>query len=270
MKIVLVNPPGWQKGSTNLGLCYLAGALISQKNNVLIYDLNSTEESFDNVALKVKDYAPDIIGFSVKTATAKNCFLLSKVIKTYYAKAIHVAGGPHITLFFKETLLENDHIDYCFIGESDLSLPEFVNKQKMGENIDNIAGLAYRKQNRVVATPRQNIVCLDALPFPSFDVIENFSFENFRYPLLSSRGCPYKCTYCSVGLICGKKWRARTPENILKELQKVKQQYNLTSFEVLDDNFSLDLDRAKQFCKLLIKNKLQMSWYCHNGLRADR
>lgn len=270
MKILLINPPGWQKGSTNLGLCYLAGNLIASGHKVLIFDLNATEELYETAAIKVEKYSPDIIGFSLKTSTANAAFLISKEIKKCYKKAVHVAGGPHITLDYEGSLLENPEIEYCFLGESDISFIDFVNRLEKKQSIKEVAGIAYLDNGNVVATKQKLIEKLDNLPYPSFEAIENFSFKDFRYPIITSRGCPYLCTYCCVGLICGKKWRARTPENTVTELKNAREKFGVKTFEILDDNFTLRLDRAKQLCRLIIKNKVKLNWYCHNGIRADR
>ena len=270
MRILLINPPGWQKGSTNLGLCYLAGNLIANSHEVLIFDLNEANEPHEALVLKTKEFAPDIIGFSLKTSTAKAAFLISKIIKKGYKKAVHVAGGPHITLDFKGSLLENTDIKYCFLGESDISFIDFVNRLEKKEPVEDIPGIAYVKNGKVVVTKQKYIDDLDALSYPSLEAIKNFNFKDFRYPIITSRGCPYLCTYCCVRLVCGSKWRPRSPENAIDELRIAKEKFGIKTFEILDDNFTLDRARAKRFCRLLIESRLRLSWYCHNGIRADR
>lgn len=270
MKILLINPPGWQKGSTNLGLCYLAGSLLVGKHEVVIFDVNATDDPPDKIAEKAKQYAPDVIGFSLKTATAKAAFLISRAIKSSYEKAIHVVGGPHVTLAYDEVLRENPEIEYAFLGESEISFIDFINRLEEGQSVTAVAGIAYRDNGKTVATLRKYIEDIDSLPFANLEVIENFSFNNFRYPLLTSRGCPYPCTYCCVGIVSSKKWRSRTPENIIAELKNAKDKYGIDKFEILDDNFTLKVERAKEFCRLLMKSGLPLSWYCHNGIRADK
>lgn len=270
MKVLLINPPGWQKGSTNLGLCYLASSLIAKGHKALILDVNATNASPEVVAEKAREYAPDAIGFSLKTSTANAAFLLSRAIKKLYPHAVHVAGGAHITLAYKESLLENPEIEYCFLGEAERSFIEFVEKREKNLSVEDIPGIAFRKGTEVVTTKREYIEELDAIPFPGMDAIEGFSFKDFRYPMITSRGCPYPCTYCCVGVVSSKKWRARSPENILDELKRAKEKYGITMFEILDDNFTLRVDRAKEFCRLLIDSGLHLSWYCHNGIRADK
>lgn len=272
MKILLVNPPGWQKGSVNLGLSSLASSLISSGHEVKIFDINATNQSPEIVANRAKRYAPDIIGFSVKTATVHSASVISESIKKVYSPALHVAGGPHITLSSEEFLTRNPTFAYGFLGECEQSFSEFVSRIEANQDVHNVPGIVCRNrsQNGFVITPIRIIGNLDLLPLPNFEVVDIFQPENFRYPLLTSRGCPYLCIYCCVGLISSKKWRARSPEKIIEELQWAKKRYQIKNFEILDDNFTFQSDRAKAFCRLLIEKKLGLQWYCHNGIRADK
>ena len=111
---------------------------------------------------------------------------------------------------------------------------------------------------------------LDELPLPDFDIFKDYDFTDFEYPLITSRGCPYKCTYCSVGMISGNKMRFRDVDTVIDELKWAKVKFNCTKFNVLDDNFTLDIKRAKRFCDRLIEEGLTFIWACGNGIRADR
>ena len=133
-----------------------------------------------------------------------------------------------------------------------------------------IPGVVWRSDGGVVATEREMVIDLDELPRPNFDVIEDFSWEGFRYPLLTSRGCPYNCNFCSVPIISSKRFRQRSPADCIDELAWVKKNKGITCFEILDDNLTLNMKRAKEFCRTLIDARLDLSWYCHNGIRADR
>lgn len=270
MRIILINPPGWQKGSINLGLSYLGAKLLADKHEIKIFDINASEMTPETVAEKVKKFAPHVIGFSIKTATVRPAVAISTAIKKIYQEAVHVAGGPHITLMYEEFLAESPDFEYAFLGESDNSFPEFINKLKNPVELSQVPGLVYKKDGKLVITERKLIEELDKIPFPDHDVIDAFVSEDFRYPLITSRGCPYQCIYCCVGIVSSRKWRARSVENIITELEYAKEHYGIKTFEILDDNFTLKLDRAKEFCRALIKKNLKLAWYCHNGIRADK
>ncbi len=270
MKILLINPPGWQKGSINLGLSYLAAGLLKAGHEVKIFDVNESELLPEAVAERAAVFAPAVIGFSIKTATVKPALLLSAAIKKVYKNALHIAGGPHISLDYENFLQENPEIAYAFLGEADLSLVEFINKLSKKEELSVVPGLAFRNASGITANAPKIVELLDELPFPEYEVIDTFTPAGFRYPLITSRGCPYNCTYCCVGVVSTKKWRSRSVAGIMNELATAKQNYNITQFEVLDDNFTLKLDRAKDLCRELIAGKMRLEWYCHNGIRADK
>ncbi|MFH1903482.1 MAG: radical SAM protein [Candidatus Omnitrophota bacterium] len=270
MRVLLINPPGWQKESINLGLSYLAASLAGSGHEVKIFDVNVSNQPPDIVAGRVAKYAPDVVGFSVKTATARPAALISRSIKKVYNRALHVAGGPHITLAYREFLAENPEVEYAFLGDSERSFTDFINRISGNQDVHGVDGIAYRSQNETIINPGKIIEDLDTLPVPNFDAIDTFPPEDFRYPLLTSRGCPYDCIYCCVGLLSGKRWRGRDPEKVIEELRVAKERYGISAFEILDDNFTLRPERAKAFCSLIIKQKLGLQWYCHNGIRADK
>ncbi len=269
MKILLINPFGWQKDSINLGISTLAGVLKENQFDVKIIDLTNNPSPIDKTVDKIIDYAPQIIGFSSKTSTVKECYKLANEIRKSY-QAIHVLGGPHATLFPSEAFDENHDIDYVFTGEAEWTLLEFCNRIKNNQPVNDVIGLVYKQDNQVVLKKRELIKNLEEIPYPNLDVIENFSWNNFRYPILTSRGCPYDCIYCSVPVINGKKFRTRSPKHVVDELEFVKNKYNITNFEILDDTFTQNKRRAKDICHELINRNINLSWYCHNGIRADK
>ena len=271
MKVLLIDPPGWQKHSLNLGLAYLAGAVRAVDFDVQILDMNNHNYSEEWVKKIVTDYSPKIIGVSVKTATANACTEIVGRLKNIFPNIIYVVGGPHITLCGKEFIQENKEVDFGIMGEGEDTFVKLIKNIKDGrKDISKINGVCYRNNgilgfNNVYVNPD-----LSKLPFPVFECIKDMDFADFRYPLLTSRGCPHGCIFCCVGLISGKKWRARGPEDVVSELLQAKDNYQIPSFEIMDDNFTLDIDRAKEICRLIIKKKLNLDWWCHNGLRADR
>lgn len=270
MRVLLINPPGWQSGSVSLGLGYLASIMLRDGHEVTVLDETGKTLDESQLARKALEFRPDIVGYHCKTAQANAAARISKAIKDVLPKALHVVGGPHVTLCHEEYLSENPHFDYGFLGEADENFSEFVARVARGEPVDGIPGLAYRKDGRLLHSERKMIVDLDALPQPNFDLIEGFDWAGFRYPLLTSRGCPYDCNFCSVPLISSKRFRQRSPADCIDELRRVKKEKGITCFEILDDNLTLNMKRAKEFCRELIEADLGLSWYCHNGIRADR
>jgi anaerobic magnesium-protoporphyrin IX monomethyl ester cyclase len=271
MKVLLIDPPGWQKHSVNLGLCYLAGTLASEDVDVKILDLNNKTYTEETIRGIVQDFQPRIIGFSVKTATAKSAARVAGRLKQFFSEAFYLAGGPHVTLCANEYLRENKIFDFGIVGDGETPLLELARViTKKLTDYERIKGLCFYKNNVLVCSEPYVNGAIGRLAFPRFESILNFDFQDFRYPLLTSRGCPYGCIFCCVGSISGKKWRPREPEEVVRELEDAVWKYQITSFEIMDDNFTLDIARAKSICRLLINKKLALEWWCHNGVRADK
>ena len=270
VKILLINPPGWQDGSVSLGLACLSGALLKDGHEVKVFDFTGKNITSESIAEKAKAWKPELIGLHVKTSQANIVTKISGTIKEIYPDALQVAGGPHVTLCYEDYLKENPHIEYGFSGEADLSFPEFCRRIKEKKSIEDIPGVIFRKDGTIVLNKREMVLDLDSLAHPCFDVIEDFNWSGFRYPLLTSRGCPYGCNFCSVPIISSKRFRMRHPEDCVEELKRVKNEKRIATFEILDDNFTFNMGRAKDFCRALIKADLRLSWHCHNGIRADR
>lgn len=270
MKVVLIEAKGTSKYPHN-GFAYLAGSIIN-KHEVKIFDLNILDINEEELLRRLKVEKPDLIGFSMKSFNLKNVLLLAKKVKSITGSVL-VVGGPHVTLCAKEFFDKDndDTFDFGFQGEADTSFAKFCDVFGRQEEYSKISGLIYKDNEKTIFNNNDFINDLDKINLPDFTCFENnIDFEKYGgYPLLTSRGCPYQCIYCSVPKISGSKWRFRSPENVLKELKQVIQKYHIKSFQIIDDSFTLNISRAKDFCRLLIEQNLNLRWCCPNGLRAD-
>jgi len=279
-KIILIDPPGWQGATSgynpypNIGIAYLIPMLQRHGHEVLLIDLNNEAMTDKQVLAIIDEFHPNIIGFSVKTATMKNTRKLAQQAKSLLPETPIILGGPHATLTWQKLIIE-DWIDIVFIGEGEQILPiicEYIMENKPLESLPGVITGNILQENFRVENPLITDIDLDNLPFPEYNLfprnVREFIYNN--YPLVTSRGCIYKCTYCSVPLISGRKFRKRSPQNIIEELRWAKKRYGITAFEIVDDLFNFDISRCKEICQALIKANLGLSWSCPNGLRADR
>lgn len=270
-KVLLINPSGWQNESTNLGLAYLASTLKEAGYQTLILDINRYPLSDRKLTQRVLDYSPRVIGISVKTATANSGGYIANLLSPVCPDAVVVAGGPHLTLCAESYMNDFTVFDYGIMGEGEKHLLELVDRLSSNTAVEGIDGLVYRVDGRVQINRWCPPDDLDDLPLPDFESIEGFEWNDYRYPILTSRGCPFQCIYCCVNKLTGsRKWRSRSAQNVVDELKHINQTRGIRSFEVWDDNFTLNIKRSKEICREIIDRKLNMSWYCHNGIRADR
>jgi len=277
-KVILIDSRGWQGARSgqnafpNIGIAYLTPALQKAGHQVLVIDLNNEDLTDNQVFAIIDNHKPDIVGFSVKTATMASSRDLAQKIKQRHPSVFLLAGGPHVSLMWRELIAEK-LFDVIFVGEGEEILPVICQRLIKKQAIDNLSGVVtqYNLSENVFINPPL-IQNLDKLCFPKYDLFPSKVKEFIRtnYPLSTSRGCVYNCIYCSVPKISGKKFRARSPENVIQELKQAESKYNICGFEIIDDLFNLDIERCKAICRLLIKNNLRLPWSCPNGLRADR
>ncbi|MEM3503960.1 MAG: radical SAM protein [Nitrososphaeria archaeon] len=268
--VVLIDPSGDTKGF-NTGLGYLSGSLIQKGYRVKVFDFNNNKNNIQARINAIERLDAKYIGFSIKTFTLDSAIEISNSIKK--EKKVFIAGGPHITLDPTAFLENNTKFDFGVIFEGEKTLLDLVE----GKDFKNIENVAWRQEKSIIVNQKQKYIDnfirdLDALPFPNYDFFDSLP-ENrviYDYPLITSRGCPYPCVYCSVGTVIGKIWRARSPKNIVEELFYAKEKYKSSKFSILDDNFTLGMARAKEICQKIIDEKLNMDWSCPNGVRADR
>lgn len=269
LKILLIDPPGDQKG-WNAGLAFLSGALSRANVEHAVLDMVNSKVSDEELIALARSFGPDLVGISIKTATYYAAVYVAGEIKKAFPRLPVIAGGPHVTLYHEELLREAKCFDGAILGDAEESLVELAGAYSPGGAIPSVPGMAHRDGGEVVCDPRQVPMNLDALAPPDFDHLIRFDPTWHPYPLVTSRGCPYGCIFCSVGRISGRRWRSRSPSSVVDELARAVSKWGFKEFDVLDDTFTQDVNRAREICRLLIERKLKLRWSCPNGIRADR
>lgn len=268
-KVLLIDPPG-TVGGLNSGLAYLAGTLKRAGHSVFVLDFNNDKAGMDERLGHALNDCFDVVGLSIKSNTLTPSIEIANKCRQIKKDIIMAAGGPEVTVEGPGFLSENPVFDYAFLSEAEDSLLKFLQFLNGPGAVEAVSGLCYKMDGRVVSNP----ICvpddLDKIPFPDYSVFDTFGKQTFYYPLVTSRGCPYDCTYCSVKVVSGKRFRARSASNVVSELEQFKKNYGLDDFVVLDDTFTQKIDRAKEICRELLKRNISATWHCYNGIRADR
>jgi len=281
MKILFVNP--WLKtlfgdekavpGHPHMGLAYLI-AVLKQHGFTDIEIFDQGLENNDNVLFeKMERFKPDLIGvttFSYCYEYASN--LIAEIKKRSSIPLI--LGGPHVSALNKE-VLSTSKADFAMKGESEVSFLDFLREFNGTKSYSKVGNLIWRDQagNILENKAAPLIEDISAIPFPDYDA---FSFSRYNYsatktlPIITSRGCPYGCNYCSVKLSMGRGFRPRSPENVVAEMKHWVKTYGIEKFEINDDCFNIDLERAEKICDLMVSEKLNVKYELYNGMRADR
>ncbi|MDD5421813.1 MAG: radical SAM protein [Candidatus Omnitrophica bacterium] len=268
MRILFIDPLGDEESTgLNIGIAYCAVSLIERGHTVSILDMVNLRQHdpFERIEAAVKSLDPHIVGISITNMSFNNSRSCIKDMKRYFKGKI-LLGGPEITVLGSRSLEMMPEADMAVIGEGERTLPELLSALEGEKDLSSVQGLVWRSLGRITANPpRPFIMDLDSVSFPQYAAFGVDAMD--VYPIITSRGCPYGCIFCFSHL--GKKWRPRTPENILKEIKTAKEVYRAKMFHVTDASFNVDINRVERFCDLLIENKIDMPWVIQ-GFRADR
>lgn len=257
-----------------MGLAYIAGYLRENGIEIQVLDLAALRSNTEMERKSIMNSKADIVALAATTNTIMLAYELAKISKEVLPDAKVVVGGPHPTMEPKRTLEECKQIDYCVISEAEETMLELAKKKKDEE----ILGISYRDKNGkiIINQSRPLIQDLDKLPFPARDLLPLSKYWTpgvRRYPyaiMMTSRGCPYSCTFCSNFRTQGKQFRARTPENVLAEIDHLVKDYGVKEINIIDDNFTFLPKRVKEICDGLIKRNYDLELKTGNGIRADR
>jgi anaerobic magnesium-protoporphyrin IX monomethyl ester cyclase len=274
MKITLVQPkagkynPSYVHEPLNLG--YLA-SYIKQKG---FNDINIVVSAFWEDDSMIVDLCAksDVVGFTATSPMMNHALFLAKQIKTKNSDSIVVFGGTHSTVEPDETI-RNSVVDYVVRGEGEQTFFELLKFISENKTRPKIYGLSLKDDNGdAIHNSRRNFINdLDILPFPDRDLIDQERFLENGYTkygdrgawILSSRGCPHRCTYCASNRVWTRKWRARSPENIIKEIQQLKNDYDVDRINFADDTFTVSRERLIALCQKMIAEKLSIAWACN-------
>jgi len=281
MKVLLIQPNmrvarssegGRWRAHPPIGLCYIAAVLEQQPSvSVSILDANANNLSSGDVIRTVSKEIPDMVGISILSPAGK---FARDVAFGLRGKTTLVAGGPHATAL--PELMLKEGFDVVVRGEGEHAMRDLVT----GTKISNVAGVSFRMNERVYHNrDRPFLENIDSLPFPARHLLPSngvtypydstFTFHHPWAPIVSSRGCPYNCYYCCK-LIQGNRIRQRSPENIVSEMEFLKQEYGVKEIGFYDDCFNFDIDWAKRVLDAIIERRLGLTLRFFNGVRADK
>jgi len=254
-----------------LGMLYIAGILMREGIEVSILDQAIKNVSIDQSIQCVRKENPDIVGFSVCGSSAREAFKVAEAVKTEMPDVTVVLGNYHATFNAERILKKYPSVDVIVRGEGEytsLDLARCLEKKRQLKEVD---GITFRNNGDIVSTPdRPLIKNIDELPFPDrrlmnaeyTSLIHGVKAATKRFTtVVSSRGCPFQCTFCGCRKFARGVWRPRSVENIMKELEYLKSE-GYEQFLFVDDNFTLNPKRVVKLGHRIRKEKLDMEWFC--------
>ncbi len=302
MKTLLINPPqtffpGSDLPSANLplGLMYVAAVLerAGYKAEILdafqtdfpfrkIGDVTEVGMPYGRIGDEIRRRKPDIVGIANPfTCQVEHAVKVADIVKEIDPSILTVVGGPHVTVVPTEFLKEARNVDIAVIGEGEQTMLDIAKFFEGNKKISDIQGIAYRKDEKAVLnSPRPFLKNLDELPYPAYHLvdmeqylspkkIEYRSFQDRALSMITSRGCPFNCSFCSVHLHMGKTFRAHSVDYVVNHLEHVVDKYRVKTIYFEDDNLTLDVKRFEAICDKIIERDIRFGWETPNGVRAD-
>ncbi|MEK6886800.1 MAG: radical SAM protein [Nanoarchaeota archaeon] len=264
-KVAFIVPPFDGRNQDNrgllLGVGYISQYLFDNKIPNKIIDMRFGY-TVPEIKQKIKEFKPDLVAVLVFTNGHRQTYDVIEAIKSDKYKT--VLGGYHVSTI-KSKILEETSADFAIKVEGEEPMLELCK----GVPFEKILNLIYRRNGKIIENPtRGPVLDLDRISFPKY---EGFEFEKYDHliPICSSRGCPYLCTFCTTATTAGRRFRFRSPENVISEL-KMWYDKGFRNYCFIDDNFTLIKSRVIEICKLIEKNKLTGLKIRCAGIRADK
>lgn len=255
-----------------LSLAVLASPLLEKGHEVEILDLSFSIDPWKDLKNNLSIFSPDYVGISATTALYKEMVEISKIVKGHDNNIITIGGGVHVSTFPQDTVKEPS-LDIVVIGEGDYTLTDIVS----GLDINSINGIGYKNEGKIYINRHRDLIKnLDDLPFPAWHLYDIKKYKTPRLnckknpvgAMVTSRGCPYACSFCNKNVF-GRKFRAKSADRVVDEMEFMLNS-GFKEIHIWDDNFSADINRAKEICDKILERGLNFPWNLYNGFRVDR
>ena len=271
-RVTLVNPP-YPKGAPQslflpLGLGYLAAVLEENQYEVNVIDCQTLRLTQQQFEAELSRQNADIVGVTASTLTFWPAVDVAKTAKKLLPNALAIIGGSHVSALPEQTLATVPEADIVVRGEGERTMLELADYASKGsvKSLSSIAGITYRQNGQIAKTvDREFIQSLDELPHPAYHhfPLEKYSMAGKNYlPIITSRGCPFQCTFCLASKICGTKFRTRSPAKVLDELEWLRDTHHADVVAFYDDSFTFDKQRAEAICDEMKARRFDLPWDC--------
>ena len=285
VKCVLVDPPdqisdmaksqGGSKATEMhevyppLGLAYIAGTLMENGIDVSLIEARTRGLSHDEVIHEIEKEGPQFVGITTITARIDSALYLAKKVKEIGPDIRVILGGPHIH-FEHEDVINNESVDFCVRGEGEITCLDLIECLLKGGDLGAVKGVTFKRDNSIFVNPdRPFVKDLDAFAFPARNLLHNPAYrglwtegQSFS-PVLSTRGCPYRCAFCAAPRIWGRKHRRRSVENVLDELEQIYEEFGVRYIRFLDDLLIVNKKWTIDLCRGMTERGLDdLKWAC--------
>ncbi len=305
MRVCLINPPriqpkAWGKPNVFPPIVMASVAAVLEKKHAVsiidaptegwenLLDLDATKYrvglSAETIAQRIEAWKPDVVALEIPfSGWSKTAFEVASIANKVNKNIKVILFGLHPSSRPEDCLLNAD-IDFVVVGEPENTVSELIDALKYGKrDFRGIDGLGFREKDKPILTRNRAVIeDLDSLPFPArhllpMDIYAQAVKQNplrgeIHKPytiVITSRGCPYNCVFCSSCVVWGKQWRPRSAKNVVDEIEQVIKTFGIEQIDFSDDNMTLDKKRMAEICDLIVERDLRFEWFTPNGIRAD-
>lgn len=252
-----------------LGMAYVAAATRAVGHHVHLRDYEATRDGHDVVARDLREIDPDVVLMANFVTNTERCLKVAQIAKSIKPDVKIILGGPQPTIF-PEQALSSPLVDFITYSEAEISLCRLLQVLHKPEEWQNVKGIAYRNGDKIIVTERQPLIDnLDSLPMPALDL---YPMDKY-YPAIhvrgrkvgnyvSSRGCPYECTYCEAKMTFGRTFRFHSTARVVEDLKYMTKMYGFDSYQFYDDIFTTNRQRVLELCEGFVKADLKIKWMC--------
>ncbi len=254
-----------------LGILYCATLLAENGTEVSVLDQAALGFSSRQTVQWIKREDPDVLGFSVLIPSFKEAMNIARQAKTQNPNIVIVLGNYQATFNAEKIIEKYPFVDIIVRGEGEHTSLELARCLPKKRNLKDIAGITFRKNGKALSTTdRPPLRNLDDLPIPNRSLIDaRYSSDIFGIKvasrkftsIVSSRGCPFGCTFCACTRFAHRLWRPRSVENIMNELNFLRSE-DYEQFLFVDDNFTLNPKRVVKLCRKIREEKMDFEWWC--------
>ena len=251
-----------------LGLMYVAAVVKQAGHNVQLMDV---DPDHIDVIKKISKFSPDLIGLSFLTTEFKKAYALSHKLRAAFPHVTLCSGGVHTTVD-TENVLRKFTIDFCVVGEGEMTFLEVCKRIEAGQSYKGVRGICFLQDNQLVRNPQRELIKdLDSVPFPARDLVD-FPNIYLTFPgmfrgkyirstaVMAGRGCYFNCSFCSVDKMFGRDYRLRNPANILQEIILLQKIYGIKGVYFIDSTLTSNKNWIISFCEEIIRKNIKFIW----------
>lgn len=264
MRVLLLSLPGFDENDGNLfplGIGYLVAAL-KPFHEVRAYHYNAMRQARQEIRDIINSFRPDVVGLTCSTFNRGFNKEMIRFLRGVRPEIRIVVGGVHASFCYGQILLDYG-ADVVVIGEGERTFPALCSALEQQTPLNDLPGIAYRHNGEVLVTPPAEIIRdLDHLPIPDFSYARTFIERTGMGFLITSRGCPVRCTFCSTSSFWGQKVRMNSPSRVVDEMESLIAEFGARKIFFHDDTFNLGISRVQEICSEILRRGVKIEWGC--------